>query len=626
MASTGEACRASSEANQAFRTSSEANRASSEANRASSELIEPRRRLIGPVEYRRLGRASVVLGARFRRVSSSEAPIRGSEEEAPPPLAIPATKEVLLGESPECEVENAVPSKSGLLTVLEVLKIQMKFWPTLESIFSKLESRWGTFTFPDRTMQPPWLTCDAALLLGSTLSFPVAIRLQGSSRLPGVQEGTPYSLQCSLEGSRGNEFLGTALEGEEGDVERISRTMKVKNCDWTTFCTSDNLGRWLGGRLRRKGESSALPLAKKVKMVHNKKTAKQNVASFQPAGLETKCDLEMEKEKIKEKASTVKDDDLAQGAFQVLAQVLGSGQGILGVICGLEGVLDHAWWFLIIDREFPVRCTSDLRLSITNLLVVACDAILFGRDITQLVPECSALPTKTWVLMIFPRRFTPSTLIPLVLTTMHLLLCWFHVAELSSSSLFDTMVEAPFTAESKRLLLSWAELDELRDKYSITTPDERACSFSPSEVTHLVRHDDFMERGQWECLPFVNGRLPALLSAQREGFGLVPLPGVHSNTFLRILKNDKHLSVAREMTLFSAATLSVSLRTSLIILGDSISSIALIFSGFTSIPVLLTRNPRNFPAETPKAHLARFCIILYLLKTPNVSSRSVMWF
>ena len=58
---------------------------------------------------------------------------------------------VLLGESPECEVENAVPSKSGLLTVLEVLKIQMKFWPMLESIFSKLESRWGTFTFPDRS-------------------------------------------------------------------------------------------------------------------------------------------------------------------------------------------------------------------------------------------------------------------------------------------------------------------------------------------------------------------------------------------------------------------------------------------------------------------------------------------
>ncbi|XP_057459925.1 histone deacetylase 15 isoform X2 [Actinidia eriantha] len=64
-----------------------------------------------------------------------------------------AVIKVLLGESPECEVEKAVPSKSGLLTVLEVLKIQMKFWPTLESIFSKLESRWGTFTFPDRKKQ-----------------------------------------------------------------------------------------------------------------------------------------------------------------------------------------------------------------------------------------------------------------------------------------------------------------------------------------------------------------------------------------------------------------------------------------------------------------------------------------
>ncbi|PON62099.1 Histone deacetylase superfamily [Parasponia andersonii] len=50
---------------------------------------------------------------------------------------------VLLGENQECELESILPSKSGLRTVMEVLTIQMKFWPTLRSAFSKLESQWG---------------------------------------------------------------------------------------------------------------------------------------------------------------------------------------------------------------------------------------------------------------------------------------------------------------------------------------------------------------------------------------------------------------------------------------------------------------------------------------------------
>ena len=35
-----------------------------------------------------------------------------------------------------------------------------------------------------------------------------------------------------------------------------------------------------------------------------------------------------------------------------------------------------------------------------------------------------------------------------------------------------------------------------------------------------------------------------------------------------------------------------------------------ILSGFASIPQLLTMKPKNFPAETPKAHLVGFNFIL----------------
>ncbi|KAL5183621.1 Histone deacetylase 15 [Glycine soja] len=53
-----------------------------------------------------------------------------------------AVIKVLLGESPGCELENSFPSKAGLQTVLEVLKIQMNFWPALGPIFVTLESQW----------------------------------------------------------------------------------------------------------------------------------------------------------------------------------------------------------------------------------------------------------------------------------------------------------------------------------------------------------------------------------------------------------------------------------------------------------------------------------------------------
>ena len=44
--------------------------------------------------------------------------------------------------------------------------------------------------------------------------------------------------------------------------------------------------------------------------------------------------------------------------------------------------------------------------------------------------------------------------------------------------------------------------------------------------------------------------------------------------------------------------------------GGGMSSTAFILSGFASIPRLLTMKPRNFLADTPKEHLARFSFML----------------
>ncbi|KAL7606637.1 histone deacetylase 15 [Lactuca sativa] len=56
---------------------------------------------------------------------------------------------VLLGEKPESMLENVVPSRSGLQTVLEVLSIQSNFWPTVGPVFSELQSRWGSYIFQE---------------------------------------------------------------------------------------------------------------------------------------------------------------------------------------------------------------------------------------------------------------------------------------------------------------------------------------------------------------------------------------------------------------------------------------------------------------------------------------------
>ncbi|XP_028753868.1 histone deacetylase 15 isoform X3 [Neltuma alba] len=64
-----------------------------------------------------------------------------------------AVIKVLLGESPEFELENNFPSKAGLQTVLEVLKIQMNFWPSLEPIFGNLQSQWGMYRLGEKRKQ-----------------------------------------------------------------------------------------------------------------------------------------------------------------------------------------------------------------------------------------------------------------------------------------------------------------------------------------------------------------------------------------------------------------------------------------------------------------------------------------
>ena len=55
--------------------------------------------------------------------------------------------------------------------------------------------------------------------------------------------------------------------------------------------------------------------------------------------------------------------------------------------------------------------------------------------------------------------------------------------------------------------------------------------------------------------------------------------------------------------------------------GDGMSSTTFICFGFSSIPRLLTMKPRNFFADTPKAHLAGFSFMLYSLRIWNASDR-----
>ncbi|XP_051115921.1 histone deacetylase 15 isoform X2 [Andrographis paniculata] len=54
-----------------------------------------------------------------------------------------AVIKVLLGEIAKYDMEQINPTKAGLRTVLEVLKVQSNYWPSVKSRFLKLQSEWG---------------------------------------------------------------------------------------------------------------------------------------------------------------------------------------------------------------------------------------------------------------------------------------------------------------------------------------------------------------------------------------------------------------------------------------------------------------------------------------------------
>ncbi|XP_057416013.1 histone deacetylase 15 isoform X2 [Lotus japonicus] len=64
-----------------------------------------------------------------------------------------AVIKVLLGEDPGRELENSFPSKAGIQTVLEVLKIQLNYWPSLGPIFSNLQSQWRMYCLGKKRKQ-----------------------------------------------------------------------------------------------------------------------------------------------------------------------------------------------------------------------------------------------------------------------------------------------------------------------------------------------------------------------------------------------------------------------------------------------------------------------------------------
>ncbi|KAJ8752232.1 hypothetical protein K2173_003868 [Erythroxylum novogranatense] len=61
-----------------------------------------------------------------------------------------AVIKALLGESLGSKLDNIVPTKAGIQTVMEVLKIQMNFWPSLGSSFEKLQSQWEIQCFENK--------------------------------------------------------------------------------------------------------------------------------------------------------------------------------------------------------------------------------------------------------------------------------------------------------------------------------------------------------------------------------------------------------------------------------------------------------------------------------------------
>ena len=97
---------------------------------------------------------------------------------------------------------------------------------------------------------------------------------------------------------------------------------------------------------------------------------------------------------------------------------------------------------------------------------------------------------------------------------------------------------------------------------------------------------------------------------------------VQVKAFLNVLKNGRDLSMARETKQLRATTLPVRLYTSFTVFGGAISNMAFILSGLASIPLWDTMNPKNFPDETPKAHLPGLSFMQYWRSVLKVSFKS----
>ncbi|CAL1399898.1 unnamed protein product [Linum trigynum] len=64
-----------------------------------------------------------------------------------------AVIKVLLGENPSAEVADIAPSRAGLQTVMEVLKIQNDFWPGVGASLTQLQSLWEGFSYDDKAAE-----------------------------------------------------------------------------------------------------------------------------------------------------------------------------------------------------------------------------------------------------------------------------------------------------------------------------------------------------------------------------------------------------------------------------------------------------------------------------------------
>ena len=101
----------------------------------------------------------------------------------------------------------------------------------------------------------------------------------------------------------------------------------------------------------------------------------------------------------------------------------------------------------------------------------------------------------------------------------------------------------------------------------------------------------------------------------------------HSNSFHLCSRRKKclHLSADLDINRFRAAIIPVNFCTSLGFRGGYQLLMALIWSGFTSISLLVTISPRNFPKPTQKEHLDAFKCSLCFLRISKILVRSVKY-